>query len=208
MNTAVDTKPAGSTSKSLYRVGAIAALLILALFLVGIAGIVTASTRMSTADGWFNQLQDNWLVGIFKLRIGVQSSLHVVNLLDVVIMALFCTMSVAFYVVLKPASKIWSLIAAILPFLGIPLFLATGTMGRSNLLIGGLVASVVMLRSKIFSRLTAYTGITASVLLFFLGDIATTIFSTSYVIAAFIAVGYVLWMLWFALTAKQLFRLQ
>ena len=96
---------------------------------------------------------------------------------------------------------------AILPFLGIPLFLATGTMGRSNLLIGGLLFSVVMLRSKVFYKLTAYTGIAASVLLFFLGDIATTILSASYVIAAFIVVGYVLWILWFFLIAQQLFQL-
>ena len=203
-----DSEPVASARKGFYRVGAVAALIILALFLVGITGIITASAQTTTADGWFTQLQNNWLVGIFKLSIGVQSNLHVVNLLDLVIMALFCTISVAFYFALKPSSKIWSLIAAILPFLGIPLFLATGTMGRSNLLIGGLLFSVVMLRSKFFSKLTAYMGIVASVFLFFVGDIATTIFSTSYVIAAFIVFGYVLWMLWFALVAKRLFQLR
>jgi hypothetical protein len=180
---------------------------VLILFLIGIIGIVTGGLQLTAADGWFTQLQNNWLVGLFKLSIGVQSSFHAVNLLDLAVMALFCTVSLAFYVALKPASKIWSLIAAILPFLGIPLFLVTGTMGRSNLLIGGLVVSVVMLRSNVFSRLTAYMGIVASVLLFFLGDIATTILSTSYVIAAFIVVGYVLWMLWFFLIAQKLFQL-
>jgi hypothetical protein len=180
---------------------------VLILFLIGIIGIVTGGLQLTAADGWFTQLQNNWLVGLFKLSIGVQSNFHAVNLLDLAVMALFCTVSLAFYVALKPASKIWSLIAAILPFLGIPLFLVTGTMGRSNLLIGGLVVSVVMLRSNVFSRLTAYMGIVASVLLFFLGDIATTILSTSYVIAAFIVVGYVLWMLWFFLIAQKLFQL-
>jgi hypothetical protein len=207
MTQIADVENAGAIGKGLYRVGAVAALLVLTLFLIGVIGIITESLQLTPADGWFTQLQNNWLVGIFKLSIGVQSSLHAVNLLDLVIMTLFCTMSLAFYVALKPASKIWSLIAAILPFLGIPLFLITGTMGRSNLLMGGLVVSVVMLRSKVFSKLTAYTGIAASVLLFFLGDIATTIFSTSYVIAAFIVVGYVLWMLWFSLIAQRLFQL-
>ena len=122
-------------------------------------------------------------------------------------MALFCTMSLSLYVALKPSSKIWSLIATVLPFLGIPLFFATDTMGRSNLLIGGLLFSVVMLRSKVFSKLTAYAGIAASVLLFFLGDIATTIFSASRVIATLIAVGYILWMMWFFLIARRLYQL-
>jgi len=54
-----------------------------------------------------------------------------------------------------------------------------------------------MLRSNTFSKLTAYIGIVASVLLFFAGDIATAVFSSSSVIALFIAIGYMFWMVWF-----------
>ena len=96
--------------------------------------------------------------------------------------------------------------AAFLPFIGIPIFLITATAGRSNLLIGGLIISAVMLRRNIFSKVTAYVGLMASTLLFFAGDIATAIFSSSSVIAAFIAVGYMLWIIWLLLLARKLFQ--
>jgi biopolymer transport protein ExbB/TolQ len=50
-------------------------------------------------------------------------------------------------------------------------------------------------------------GIVASVLLFFAGDIATAVFSSSGVVALFIAIGYVLWMVWFLLVSQKLYQL-
>jgi hypothetical protein len=47
----------------------------------------------------------------------------------------------------------------------------------------------------------------ASVLLFFAGDIATAVFSSSSVVAVFIAIGYVLWMFWFFRLATKLYQL-
>jgi hypothetical protein len=64
-----------------------------------------------------------------------------------------------------------------------------------------------MLRSNTFSKLTAYMGIVASVLLFFAGDIATAVFSSSGVVALFIAIGYMLWMVWFLLVSQKLYQL-
>ncbi len=64
-----------------------------------------------------------------------------------------------------------------------------------------------MLKSKIFSKPTAYVGIVASMILFFAGDIATAIFSSSNVIAVLIGVGYVLWMAWFLIMAQRLNQL-
>jgi hypothetical protein len=46
------------------------------------------------------------------------------------------------------------------------------------------------------------------VLLFFAGDIATAIFSSSNIIAVLIGAGYVLWMIWFFLIASRLFQLR
>ncbi|OHE27484.1 MAG: hypothetical protein A3K40_04780 [Syntrophobacterales bacterium RIFOXYC2_FULL_60_23] len=133
--------------------------------------------------------------------------LNVLNLLDIAIMAIFCTMFLALYNAFKHISKMGSLIAASLPFLGIPVFLITSTAGRSTLLIAGLIISAVMLKSKIFSKPTAYVGIVASMILFFAGDIATAIFSSSNVIAVLIGVGYVLWMAWFLIMAQRLNQL-
>jgi hypothetical protein len=166
--------------------------------------------QLTASNGWFIQLQNNWLVVLFRLNAGfsgVQPRLDVLNLLDISIMALFCIMFLALYVALKRTSKIWSIVAVSLPFLGIPVFLITSTAGRSTLLIAGLIISAVMLRSKIFRKPTAYAGIVASVLLFFAGDIATAIFSSSKVIAVLIGIGYVLWMVWFFLIAQRLYHL-
>jgi len=205
-NQITDAETIGSVGKGVYKVGAVSALILLVLFLIGSIGIIT------NINGWFTPFVNNWLVVLFKLNAGfsgIQTDLlNVLNLLDIAIMPLFCTMFLALYVALKRTSRIWSLIATALPFLGIPVFLITGTAGRSTLLIGGLIISVVMLRSKIFSKPTAYVGIVASVLLFFAGDIATAAFSSSNIIALFIAAGYVLWMIWFSLIARRLFQLR
>jgi len=211
MNQITDAETPKSAWKSLYRVGAAVALTVLVLFLIGIIGTIYQALQPNTTNGWFTQLQNNWLIVLFKLNAGfsgVQPDLlNVLNLLDFVIMALFCTMFLALYVALKSTSRIWSLIATSLPFLGILVFLITRTAGRSTLLIAGLIISAVMLRSKIFSKPTAYVGIVASVLLFFAGDIATAIFFSSNIIAVLIGTGYVLWMIWFNLITRTLCQL-
>jgi len=200
-----DAETAESRWHWLYKVGGAAALIVLVLFLIGIIGIIT------TTNGWFTPFQNNWLLVLFKLNAGFSGvqpdSLSVLNLVDIGIMALFCMMFLALYVALRRTSKIWSLVAAVLPFSGIPSYLITVTAGRSNLLIGGLIISAVMLRSTIFSKATAYAGIVASALLFFAGDIATAIFSYSNITAILIGIGYVLWMIWLFLIGRKLVQL-
>jgi len=181
------------------------------LFLIGIVGIITVDRQPTAANGWLTPIQDNWLVVLFKLNAGfsgVQPDLlQVVNLLDIVIMALFGTMFLALYVALRRTSRTWSVVAASLPFLGIAIFLITNTAGRSGLLVGGLIISAVMLRSDVFSKVSAYVGMVASAVLFFAGDIGSAIFSSSNLIAILIGIGYVLWMIWFCLIARKLFQL-
>ena len=197
----------------LYKIGGLAALIVFVLFLIGIIGIIAVGRQPATANDWSTPFQNNWLVVLFKLNAGfsgVQPDLlHVLNLLDIVIMALFGTVFLALYVALRRTNKVWSVVATSLPFLGIAIFLITSTAGRSGLLVGGLIISAVMLRSRIrgFSKVSAYVGIGASVLLFFAGDIGTAIFSTSNIIAILIGIGYVLWMIWFCLIARKLFQL-
>jgi len=208
-----NAETADSRWKSLYKVGGAAALIVLVLFLIGIVGIITVDRQPTAANGWLTPFQNNWLVVLFKLNAGfsgVQPDLlHVLNLLDIVIMALFGTMFLALYVALRRTSRTWSVVAASLPFLGIAIFLITSTAGRSGLLVGGLIISAVMLpsRTRLFSKASAYVGIAASAVLFFIGDIGTTIFSSSNLIAILIGIGYVLWMIWFFLIARELFQL-
>jgi hypothetical protein len=202
-----DTKNADFNRRWLYRVGAAAALTVLMLFLIGVKGIISVF-QSAPSNSWITQIQNNWLIVLFKLNAGYGwVRLDLFNLLDIFIIALFCIIFLALYASLKHTSSIWSLIAAILPFIGIPVFLLTATAGRSTLLIGGLMFSAVMLRSNIFSKITAYMGIVASTLLFFTGDLATAIYSSSLIIAFFIGVGYVLWMLWLTLIARRFLQL-
>ena len=180
----------------LFKLGSIAALILFALFVVGITGI-------STTSGRFTSFQNNWLIVLFKLNIrfnGTQTGmLNVLNILDIVIMVLFGILFLSLNAALHRTHRIWSVIATSLPFLGLVLFLITHTAGRSGLLIGGLIFSAVMLGSNSFSKITAYVGIVASALLFFAGDIGTTVFPPSYIIAILIGIGYVLWVIWFFL---------
>lgn len=202
---------AGSRRQWLYWTGGAAALALLALFLIGAAGIISTLVQTGTAGSWLAALQDNWLVVLFNINAGLAGaqagSLNLLNYLDMSIMVLFCVMFIALYGALGYTSKIWTAVATVLPFLGIPVFVMTGMAGRSALFFAVLIISAVMLRSNVFGKASAYAGIVASLLLFFGGDIATTIFTSSSVIAVVIGIGYVLWIVWFSLTAARLFQL-
>jgi hypothetical protein len=69
----------------------------------------------------------------------------------------------------------------------------------------GLVISFLMLRNKTFSRVTAYMGILASVLLL-VGDFSAGVLHSN-AIAALFGIGYVLLTTWMFLIAQRLFRL-
>lgn len=194
-----------------YTLGGVATLILLAIFLIGGIGIISTISNPASPRGWFPLLQGNWLVVLFRVNIPASKvqadSLAVLNLLDLVIMAVFSTMSLALYVSLRHTSRFMSVLAVSLPILGMPVFLITGTAGRSALLVSGLLFSIVMLRGHFFARTTAYAGIASSALLFFGGDIATAIVQSSVAVAALIGVGYLLWLTWLLLVALSLFRL-
>jgi hypothetical protein len=179
----------------LLKTGGIAAWVLSALFVIGITGV-------TLLDGRYAFLQNNWLMVLFKLNIrsynAQASMLNDVNILDLVIMVLFCILFLALKTALHRFHMVWSSIGAILPFLGIILFLITHTAGRSALLIGALIFSIVMLGSHVFDKASAWMGIMASLLLFFGGDIGTTLFPSSILIAVLIGIGYMLWIIWFA----------
>jgi len=209
MNQVIDDETADSRWKSLYKVGGAAALILGVLFLIAIISLIITSLQPGTKNGWFMLFQNNWLVVFFKLNAGfsmVQADLlHVLNLMDIAIMALVATMFLGLYAALKRTSKIWFTIASSLPFLGIVLFIATQTAGRSGVMVAALIISVVMLRSNIFSKVTAYVGILANTLLL-VGDISTAI-SYSNTMAILIGIGYMLLMTWFFLIGRRIFQM-
>ena len=195
--------------KGLYKVGGAAALIAGILLLIAMISLITSVLQPGAINSWLSLFQNNWLIVIFKLHAGFSGIqidlLHILNFLDIAILALVGTMYLGLYAALRRTSRIWSIIALALPFLGIVLFIATKTAGRSAVMGAGLVISVVMLRNNIFNRVTAYMGILASVLLL-VGDFSAGVLHSN-IITTLFGIGYVLLMTWFFLISRRLFQL-
>jgi hypothetical protein len=210
MNQVTEAKTVDSRWNWLYKVSSAAALIAGGLFLFAVIDLITAVLQPGTLNGWLSLFQNNWLVVLFKLNAGFNGVqfdlLYGLNPLDAAIMALAATMYLGLYAALGRTSKIWSIIALVQPFLGIVIFIATKTAGRSTVMGAGLVISFVMLPSNIFGKAIAFVGILASALLL-VGDFSTTANSHSNIIAILMGIGYVLLMTWFFLIARRLFQL-
>jgi len=193
----------------LYKVSGAAALLAGALLLVAAIDLMMAGLKPGANNGWLSLFQDNWLVLIFKMHAGLgeveANLLHVPNLLDIAILALVGTMCLGLHAALKGTSKIWSLVALALPFIGIILFTTTKLSGRSSVMGAGLIISLVMLRNNTFNKVTAYMGILANVLLLG-GDFSVGI-PHSNLISTLFGIGYVLLTVWFFLLGRRLLQL-
>lgn len=186
-----------------------AAVVVALVFTVGLAGVLGAIVRSGYPDGWSLPLQDNWLAVIYKLLAGFGGNqagqLHVVDLLDIVMLALIGVVMLGLFAALSQVSRLWSFLATISPFAGIALFLATASAGRTGVIGAVLVISIVMLWSRSFRKPVAITGILAGVLLA-IGDVSSSA-GPSPLIAGLFALGYVLVTAWFFLVAASLFRL-
>lgn len=209
MNRVNNTKYADSRWDWLYKLSGLAALVVGVLFLIPVIDLILTRLQPATINGPLSLFQNNWLVLIFKLHAGfkgVQSnSLYVLNFLDITILVLAGAMFLGLYVALRRTNKIWPIVALAQPFLGALIFMATKTAGRSGLMGAGLVISIVMLRSKIFNKVTAYLGILSSILLL-VGDISLGIVH-SYIIAILTGIGFMLMTVWFFLIAQRLIQL-
>jgi hypothetical protein len=206
----VNAETTDSNRKGLFNVSSVAALLVGTLLLVAMIGLITVVLRPGTTNGGLSLLENNWLVVLFKLNAGFSGIhfdlLHGLNLVDVAILMLVATTYLGLYAALRHTGKLWSLIAVIQPFLGIVLFMVTQQLGRSAVMGAGLVISLVMLRNNIFSKVIAFVGILASVLLL-VGDFSTTASSHSTILAVLTGIGYVILMIWFFLVAQRLWQL-
>jgi len=197
-----------STLKKIYLLSGATTLMLGIFFLISVTSFITSNISAVTNCDWYSTLQDNWLIVIFKLHAGLiniqDDPLHGLNLLDIIILVVFSITCLGLYYNLKKSSGIWSLIALTLPLIAIILFLVTQIAGRSTVMLSVLIFSLVMIKDKIYSKMTIYTAILASVFLF-AGDLSVDIHSNF--ITTLFGIGYILLTLWFFLISRTLLLL-
>lgn len=188
--------------KSLYRIGAVAALIALSIFrrncgaeysLLRLAGVLNSGPAMAPASAidWFELLQENCFVGLIYL-----------DLFDLINYALVGLIFLALYGALRRADRGLMVIATASGLVGVAVYFASNQafamLGLSDhyaaapesqqaaflaageallaihsqgagirvslflVLLGGLLISIVMLRSRVFSKTTAWMGILAN----------------------------------------------
>jgi hypothetical protein len=210
MNQATNTGITNPRWNQLYKISGVAALILGLLFLVALVSLITDAFQPGIMNDWLSILQNNWLVILFKLNAGFDgiqfNRLYGPNLLDIAILTLMAIMNFGLYIALRKISRIWSMIAAVMPVLGAVLFIVTKLAGRNAVMAAGVVISFVMLRSDIFGKAIAFVGILASLLLL-VGDFGTTANSPSTIVAILVGIGYILLMTWFLLIGRRLFQL-
>lgn len=189
---------------NLYKVGRAIALILGILFVISAISFIISTNWIDSKGSWFSLFQSNWLIVIFKLHSGLiniqDNPLLGLNILDLIILVLFCLMSFGLYNVLKKANNVWPLIAFALSVITIILFIVTQIAGRSTVMLSVLIFSLVMLKNKTFNKATIYMGILASVFLF-AGDLTVGIQSN--IITGLFGIGYILLTIWFFLIAGK-----
>jgi len=218
---------AGTSWKSLHRVGSAAALLVVVLYVIQII-VLVVSPPPSTVVGYFTLFHKNALLGLLDL-----------DLLSIADYVLFVPMFLAIYIALRRISPSFMAIATALGLVGIATYFASNTAfemlslssqyaaattdaqrslfvasGQAMLAIyqgtafdvsyvllaiAPLIISVVMLRSTTFGKVTAYVGIVANVLAVGLFVPAIGIFLSLISVVGFL--------IWYILIARKLFQL-
>jgi len=116
----VGTETANSSWKELYRVGAIAALVAAIVFRrnLGVAEIplLTGYSLPTSVVGWFTLLHSNTLLGLTFLSV-----------FDIANYALVGLMFLVVYVALRQTNKSYTLIAVVLSFLGIGIYIVSNS---------------------------------------------------------------------------------
>jgi hypothetical protein len=228
LNQVADAEIEDSRWKSLYKVGGVAALVVLAFIPIQMV-IFFVWPPPSTVLGWFTLFQDNALVGLLDM-----------DLLLIIDYALMGILFLALWTTLRRASQSFMSIALTSELVGVTTYFASAVafemLSLSNLYaaaatdeersiflaagqamlatwqgtafnvsyilsaIALLIVSVVMLRSHVFSKTTAYVGIIASVLMFVPPTVGTVGLYLS-------IVSLIPTIIWLILIARRLFRL-
>ncbi len=197
--------------KYINKVNGVIALIIFALLTLGFINAVLAVLKPDYISHWIRLLGDNWIILIFKMNIALAQykALTTLHLIDIMIMFLVGMMFLVLIFSLKRKNMVWmifSIFGGISPFLGIILLLISHTAGRSGLLTGGFIFSILMLLSKIFGKVIAITGMLGSLILLIACDFVSQI-TLSPANAVMIIIGYLFWMGWFLLIAIKYFQL-
>jgi hypothetical protein len=221
--------------KSLYTLGGVASLILLAYSLATMLILVAIGGQPETAQEGFTMLQNNRLVGLLRL-----------DVLSIFVMPLYYLLFLDNYAILKKVNNAYAMLATVLIFSGLTLFLATPSVFSwlslsdkfatatseaqrvqllaaadailasdmwhgSGAIIGGILLqtgtvliSIVMLWGNSFSKATAYVGILTHSL-----DLAHIFVGFLFPTLGFIfmAIAGPLYLVWFPLLARDLFRL-
>jgi hypothetical protein len=174
--------------ESFRRLGGVAAALEATVLSVGVVGLIVASPVLQP-----------WLAVLFGINAALaglsMDALSVISAIDIVVLALAVLAFAGFWPGPGKPHRIWMGLAILLPLAGIAVLLATGLQGRSGLMGGGIVLSVLLVGSRTFRPL-GYLGGAANLLLL-VGDFSTS-GARSALVASLVAVGYVLLVIWFA----------
>lgn len=195
MNVQIDRMATTTISgESLRRLGGIGAALEATVLCVGIVGLIVASPVLQP-----------WLAVLFGINAAMEGmsmdALSVVVAIDIVALALAAIAFAGFWPGPGKPHRVWMGLAILLPLAGIAVLLATGLWGRSGLMGGGLVLSILLIANRTFRPL-GYLGVVPNSLLL-VGDFATT-GARSALVASLVASGYMLLIVWFAWIAWSL----
>jgi hypothetical protein len=224
--------------KNLYRLGAIAPLVTLSLYiiqtLVIILGDMFWEPFPTTVESWLQLFGRNKILGLFYL-----------NALDIVSISLLGIMFLALYRALKAYDRVLMPIAAGFAFIGITVFTATRSLTLSVLglsdqyaaastetqktLIAAaarvldalgiatpqttgfffmaaavFILSLVIVKSGIFNRFTAYVGVLTAVITF-ISDAGLLLFAS--VSAVLMGISGLFWLVWYMAVSIGLFKL-
>jgi hypothetical protein len=175
-------------------VGGIAAIVAAATLLLGIVGMAPPGRRIRP-----------WLVVLFKINAGhhdvSRETLRRVEPVDVLLLLLAGAAYTGFWPGPGAHYVVWMTLAVAQPLLGIPVLLGTRLFGRSGLMGGALVLSILMLAGDTWTA-TGWLGVAASLLLL-VGDFGTT-GRPSRLLAALLAFGYCALVAWFGWAAVLL----
>ena len=203
------SEPKEFHSKWFYAVSGASAFIVGGLLVIGAVELIPAVLWPGAKSNWLSPFQNNWLMILFKLHADFSdvqyNLLDQLNVLDLFILILVGIIFVGLYMALCRISKLWSLIALAQPILGMIIFIATKTAGRSSVMGAELVISMLMLRSNLFAKPIAFIG-AMSALLLLAGDIGESIAPSDF-LAILMGVGYVLLMSWLFLIGVKLLQL-
>lgn len=226
--------------KSLYIVGGTAALTIVVVALIEI--IITffpgGNAPQETVNDWFTLFENNWFLGLRNL-----------GLLNIIIMVLGIPAFLALYGAHRHINQAYALLAMIIFFIGVAVFLATNrafpmlelsrqylaattnaqramlaAAGQAMLAVGkshspgtwlgfflsetaGIIISLVMVKSKIFSQATAYAGMVGFSFLLVFDIVSSFALGLTDAVIVLAMIGGFLSMAWYILLARRLFQL-